>query len=654
MTANKIYRQISWFVIFFCMLYTSSCNKKVQQVINISDNKDELMCVLNYYSNDKQKLEAAKFLIENMDGKMTIFNHDTAYTSVILDVIANTVDSTGWSSSISALNIKLKDYSINQSRDICRLDYNHITSDMLIANIDSAFAQWSRVPWGKEYSFSQFCEYVLPYRIFNEKLINWRKKALMQNVLDVDKINKDLNIFDIAVSMYDSFEIIYNYGMGHYGYSMNLDEINKTKKGNCTHIAAALAFYFRAYGIPSAVDCTPAWANRSSAHIWNAIIYPNGTSISTTYHPEGVNEIYYKLPKIYRICFKKYDCQISEENLENIPPFFKNMNMLDVTDKYDMPTTDVVVSDLSKNESKIVYLNVFNNTEWVAVAYATKKGNKATFKNMGMGLPVEGGSNKQIEYIDQGKGIVYLPTYYVNEQTVVAGDPFILTTKGEIVEIKPNLDVLETIKIKRKYPKNPEFRYAEQRLIGGVFEASNCVSFCSKDTLATISNVSTKHSFNIENDKKYKYIRFTPKENSMDTVGVQIAEISYSDEKGNKLAVTPLFSSAKYLYDSDVLTFYWHSINDDYAKFTSAFKYEQQISRIEIYAMNDDNDINEGQSYEVYYWNKGWKHILSSVSQSDFLIVEGVPKNALLYIRNAHKGTEQRIFTYSNGTQIWW
>ena len=39
---------------------------------------------------------------------------------------------------------------------------------LLVSNIEWAFKVWREQPWGKNVSFEQFCEYILPYRIGNE------------------------------------------------------------------------------------------------------------------------------------------------------------------------------------------------------------------------------------------------------------------------------------------------------------------------------------------------------------------------------------------------------------------------------------------------------------------------------------------------------
>lgn len=55
-------------------------------------------------------------------------------------------------------------------------DVQTITADYLIHNIDHAFKKWEECSWNKNLSFEDFCEFLLPYRIGDEPLEEWRNK----------------------------------------------------------------------------------------------------------------------------------------------------------------------------------------------------------------------------------------------------------------------------------------------------------------------------------------------------------------------------------------------------------------------------------------------------------------------------------------------
>ena len=56
-----------------------------------------------------------------------------------------------------------------------RNDARSVTADFLIRHIDYVFGVWEKRPWASYYSFEDFCEFVLPYRIEREPLEFWQE-----------------------------------------------------------------------------------------------------------------------------------------------------------------------------------------------------------------------------------------------------------------------------------------------------------------------------------------------------------------------------------------------------------------------------------------------------------------------------------------------
>ena len=54
-------------------------------------------------------------------------------------------------------------------------DAQVISADFLINHIDHVFRVWDSRPWARHYSFDEFCRYVLPYRLADERLEAWRE-----------------------------------------------------------------------------------------------------------------------------------------------------------------------------------------------------------------------------------------------------------------------------------------------------------------------------------------------------------------------------------------------------------------------------------------------------------------------------------------------
>ncbi len=212
---------------------------------------------------------------------------------------------------------------------------------------------------------------------------------------------------------------------------MTFSDMTTVKRGACEQMADYALKLFRAHGIPSAIDCTPVWANRSSGHVWNVLVLPNGHSREIGYNPDRENRMVYKPSKIYRQRFSplREGMLYRLHKTDDVPDFFQGYRMEDVTAQYDMTVSDVAVNGLQRSNHKLAWLCTFDNFSWVPVAYAEVKGRKAMFRDMARGiLP---GNNEPIAYINDGKGIVYLPAYY-DKRAIPAAEPRILRENGTI------------------------------------------------------------------------------------------------------------------------------------------------------------------------------------------------------------------------------
>jgi hypothetical protein len=70
---------------------------------------------------------------------------------------------------------------------------------------------------------------------------------------------------------------------------------------------------------------------------------------------------------------------------------------------------------------------------------------------------------------------------------------------------------------------------------------------------------------------------------------------------------------------------------------------------------NDDNDIRQGDLYELFYWRKDkWASLGKKTGVPPCLHYQDVPVNALFLLRDLTRGKEERIFTYKDGEQVWW
>ena len=142
-------------------------------------------------------------------------------------------------------------------------------------------------------------------------------------------------------------------------------------------------------------------------------------------------------------------------------------------------------------KGQYAYLAVFDNRSWVPVAFASIRGGKAAFK-------------------DVGRDIVYLPVGFRRGHIVPLGNPFLLTLQGEVKEIVADESDLRSVSLYRKYPLFPHVLDVIDRIVGGQFQAANKADFSDVVTFHTIE----KRGMNAEEvsvpqtGKKYRYWRY--------------------------------------------------------------------------------------------------------------------------------------------------
>lgn len=68
---------------------------------------------------------------------------------------------------------------------------------------------------------------------------------------------------------------------------------------------------------------------------------------------------------------------------------------------------------------------------------------------------------------------------------------------------------------------------------------------------------------------------------------------------------------------------------------------------------NDGNFIWQGDTYELFYRSNSekWKSLGKQIAASSELHYQ-VPRNALFWLHNHTKGTEEQVFYMQNGKQI--
>lgn len=632
---NIQYRLFITSCIIILLYSCSQKNNDLSYILNLAgDNRHELEKVLIYYKHDKLKYKAAVFLISNMKNKYSIIPNDTVQSKIIMNDICNIKDSIGWEVQYS------KVYQYFDSTDVyysylsnqCVYDINTITSEYLINNIELAFDSWIKIKDKYNYSFDDFCNYVLPYRVGTEPLTDWRNEILNEYGHFLDST---LSIKELASQILENSKINYNIGMSKYPYQLTYSQINKIKYGSCEHLTQYLTYILRSLGIPCAIDFVPNWANRSSSHQWNVVINNKGKPIEIGFGPNLENEIIYKIPKIYRYTY------------QNISHNFK-----DVTKEYGMPVYNLKLQLNKEFDQKFFQLCVFDNRSWVPVDEAQAKNGFLCFEDIGMGKLF--GNNKIKEYSNEGKGIVYLPAI-----TGLLGFhyplcPIILYENGEIEKLCPNMNNLIEVVLDRKYPRYNYIVEYDKNMLNGYFEASNNRDFKNAQILHVITTLTYNglSTVDILPPQRFRYIRYV----SPDSSYINIGELAFynKDERlsGEILASCSNKNNSFYAFDHKIESYYSSKKKGGYIGLD--LKLQTPITKIAYSPRTDNNNIVLGNLYELYYWDKGWKSLGKQTACTYKLLYQNVPSNSLLLLRNLSEGIEERIFTYDNNKQIWW
>lgn len=403
--------------ILIIAILAGSCLKKkapgipaeVQQSLNKSGiHKPDLMKVLLAFDQpeDSLKLQAAYFLIKNLENNYTI---QMSFS-----------DSSGNEFDIDPLNFKdyksIKKYcdsieiaseKISYKTDTILLDIENVSSEYLITHINNSYNTWQKSTWDKQYDFSLFCDFILPYRVANEELgihSDYFKEKYARIV------QKNLSIDEIAILINNEIndEITYD---DRLVLNPNVQLISTTRKsctGNLRDINVYKVTALRSIGIAAALDYTPFFADSILGYYSTTVILPNYNKLvlnnsdnQFTPYTNG------KVAKVYRRSHNNDPESLFsiKDKEKHTPPFLGDYNYLDVTNEY-LKTADVTI-DFS-DTSQFVYLAIINENKWQPIDWSSARDdNKAHFKNMGTGINYRAVVIKEKEIIPVGN-VFYL------------------------------------------------------------------------------------------------------------------------------------------------------------------------------------------------------------------------------------------------------
>ncbi len=380
------------------------------------DNRVELEKVIEHFTveGDSLKLEAAYFLIANMEGHsyVTYMLHDT--NDVEIDF--NVLDYADYDELVVAAD-SLEDVrgTIDYKKKDTYEDLEQIKADFLINQIDLAFESWRGRLWSGYLSFEQFCEFVLPYRGSNEPLEDWRESFMEKyahipiHMDDPSDPVEAARLINEDILTYFGFDPRYYYHPTDQG----LSEMLTSGLGRCEDMTNITIYAMRANGLAVTSDYTPHWADQGNNHAWNAILIPGGKVVAFmgAESSPGEYNLTGKAAKVYRKTFGQQPGNLifQDRKQDSVPRWLKGKSYADVTAEY-MPTVSptLALAEEVPDSVDVAYVCVFNSGDWKAIDWARVDDDKVTFK-------------------DLGTDVVLLPALYLNKEIVPYGPPFVLS-----------------------------------------------------------------------------------------------------------------------------------------------------------------------------------------------------------------------------------
>ena len=672
-------------ILSYLAIFLSSCsyseNKYFEYALELADkNAKELESIQRHYQNNKKKSTMSLFLINNMIGKQTVdsksieksqlyfnsfiiyFNTQGRYKNDIQYIICDSIK-------------QLYPYAESHPRYLS--DLQHISADFLIRHIDYCFHIWQQYPWCKDIDFDTFCKYILPYTtnncyweqaadFFEQKYATLRDSVCHKSYKEIGKIIAE----DIDKTFVQNWVL---FSQKHKGLlPTTFENLAKAQIGTCLEANIYKIAALRANGIPAALNTFPNWGNANSPHFWTEIIgdehieklYDNTQRPYISDSDILVDNIFWKntysptvkdtlphvsiqycrtIPKVYRINYEIQQNCLALRAKEEIPDFFRNPGIEDITDKY------IVCKDIevplwdNKHKKEYVYLCCYDDNNWIPVCWSIPRKKQALFTKVGV-------------------NVLYLPAYYENGAIIPAGNAFILKENGELKCFSEEADKKEISAT--FYSKTPYRLHTALQAAGTV---GTRFSVCNKKDLSDSLNVYTieklpfyEDSFKIPTNKKYRYLICDFQNTPAFQDAYSIAEIKIfgknRQQLEGKLTGTKGISDNKLenVMDEDRVSFYQPDKSEKRQYIVFDLGQPREIEKVEFYPRSDDNRIVTGELYELFYWDKKWISLGRQYGKENRLAFHNIPQNALFRIHNHTRGKEHRPFTYEEGKQVWW
>ena len=598
--------------------------KALEEALSMAGaNRAELEEVISHFSDDPFRQAAACRTIIAMADRIW-------YESAVIDSI-KTLKINGKLSEENIAKWKRYNFQVSAKR---HHDITEVDAATLIGNIELACSVWLTRPWKDNYSFDDFCEYILPYKLDNERPESWRNTYYerYREIADSALLHSS-DILDVASAVLsklkkEGFNNHTDIELPHLGaiYLFN------HRVGYCRENCDIAAYALRSVGIPVATDFYVNSPSYNSRHFWNALIDTTGLSLPFNYTeklpqrtPDPKER---KKGKVYRLYFERQPLSHSSLTQGEAPGLFFNPHVADVSHQYFPNNTDVEVAIDPK--AKWAFLSIFNGTDLEAVDIAPVKNKKAVFK-----------------YVEND--VILIPATFTNGKLHMANYP-ILTSDSAHHILSPDTRNLRSVTLKRKYQLGNTRKFLDNLKATFIDVSSDCVNFRTIRSFDGTEN--TNRLMTSSDGSPVSCVRFHGPADKK----TELAEMHFYS--GGR-EVSPIRITSDKPLDkihkrnlSLITDNIWHSFYLNHINETLSFHFSPAVclDSVLFVPRNDDNFVRVGQDYELFYCDgaDGWKSLGRKTAFADSINFECVPDNALLWLHNHSGGREERPFIYTN------
>ena len=688
-----LYTTLICTLILACTRYPAGVEETLSQA---GKNRGELEKVLRHYRQhpeDSLKYQAACFLIDNMKWHLSteqaifpdssIYEWHARFDSLYKDMTKGIRD--------TALNTRQNAEKFWENYTVARKlvnaippdtpvivkgifpDPQHISSGFLISHIENAFHVWTNSPHASYLSFEQFKEMILPYRaITGYPFYENGKRAN-------DIFSKYLNMSDEKT--YNRFINRYS----HYTYAIRymfylpqkqhvgLYDLFLGSKYDCISIADNFCTVFRAYGIPTAVDCNISFRERTGRHFHCTLLDSAGKRYKynqitsrDTLHQSASSSISYFRNTFAARADSPFMLKAKDEV---VPDYFDTPCIKEVTDE-NYRTTRIEIPLNRTISNNLVYLYTFNNltgglvpATWGSVNHQQKETNFQNVVYNVLYFPV---------YLKGDSVIPYADPFYISSPDTLYTSPTFTTLRAEQPDKRGKLLLL------RKFPEKKYLQQQARFMIGGRFEGANREDFKDSVLLATIE---TTPILNLQEIipkvcRPFRYYRYVaPDTWPISNMGfLEFLTDEYTPQDSLQAVIPlPVFTpedidknrddkTYRRLHPDDSIKYYYlrnHPAYNPIMQYSSyagkdlmPLKRPMKVKKIRFAPANAENHIVVGHSYVLMYWDNAWKKAGTRIARYNFLEFDNVPLGRIYWLRDLTAGKEELPFFYKNGKQL--